>query len=93
MSRAKQHSKPVNPDQLRNDRLGTLVCELCEQFSSAKSWEKLVNDFRGPSYLFPDLDTVDHPAAELLRQWRDHGVPAETEGPNWTPEQRDECIR
>ena len=56
------------------------------------SWETFVNEFRGPSYLSPELDNVDHPAATLLRMWRDEGVPAETSIPEWTLEQKDSCV-
>ena len=47
---------------------------------------------RWDARLAQDLDNVDHPAAELLRHWRDHGVPAETTSPPWTVEQRDTCV-
>ena len=52
-----------------------------------------VKQFRGPSYLSSEPDHIDHPAAELLRQWRDQGVPADSDSPPWTVEQKDECIR
>ena len=48
---------------MRNDRLGTLVRELCTAFDKAGSWESFVKDFRGPSYLSDELDDIDHPAA------------------------------
>ena len=51
--------------QLRNDRLGALVTNLCADLSSSANWETFVNRFRGPSYLSPDLDNIDHPAAAL----------------------------
>ena len=65
---------------------------MCNRFTEASSWEEFVQEFRGPSYLAQDLDDIDHPAAELLRHWRDEGVPAETTSPAWTPEQRDACV-
>ena len=69
----------INTKQLRNDRLGTLVKSLCDRYYDAGcSWEDFVNEFRGPSYLSPELEQVDHPAMPLLRQWRDKGVPAQT---------------
>ena len=67
--------------------------QLCEQFTSAESWEAFVSNFRGPSYLSQDLDDLDHDAAALLRQWRDEGVPAVSSADPWTLEQKDECIR
>ena len=62
-------------------------------FARADSWESFVNEFRGPSYLSSGLDDCEHPAADLLRLWRDHGVPAETDSPPWTDQQKDESIR
>ena len=86
-SSANTSSNFVDTAQLRNDRLGTLVRNLCKRFTEALSWEEFVQEFRGLSYLARDLDDIDHPAAELLRHWRDNGVPAETTSPAWTPEQ------
>ena len=86
-------TRRVDTTQIRNDRLGTLVRKLCESFSHHDSWESFVTAFRGPSYLSSELDNIDHPAAELLRQWRDHGVPAECDSPPWTKAQKDECIQ
>ncbi len=88
----KATSPPVNTTQLRNDRLGTLVRDLTCAFLKAGSWEEFVNDFRGPSYLSPELENVDHAAAELLRYWRDEGVPAETTQTPWTNDQKDHSI-
>ena len=84
---------PIDTLQIRNDRLGTLVRELAVAYTEAPSWESFVHEFRGRSYLSPELDNIDHPAAELLREWRDHGVPANTESLPWTEAQKDECIR
>ena len=40
----------------------------------------------------PGLDDIDHPAAELLREWRDNGVPANTTSDPWTAEELDSCV-
>ena len=69
-------SPPVDTLKLRNDRLGTLVRTLTAAFANSPSWEDFIHDTRGPSYLATELDELNHPAAELLRYWRDHGVPA-----------------
>ena len=63
------------------------------RFSSAESWEKFISDFRGPSYLSPELEDLDHPVTPLLAHWRDNGVPAESSSEPWTLEQKDMCIR
>ena len=79
--------------KLRNDRLGTLVRNLTHAYSTASSWEDFVKGFQGRSYLSQNLDDIDHPAVELLRKWRDEGVPAETDFEPWTEDQKDECVR
>jgi hypothetical protein len=96
LSRPKPNSAPVttvNTLNMRNDRLGKLVQNLSSEFASAASWEDFVTQFRGRSYLSPDLQDLDHPAAELLRQWRDEGVPVNSTSPPWTDDQKDLCIR
>ena len=93
MSRAKPSSTRFDTRSLRNDRLGTLVSELCSKYEQAESWESFVDEFRGPSYLSSEIDDLPHPAAPLLRQWRDEGIPARSSGPRWTVEQRDDCVQ
>ena len=89
-----KHTKPVvSTHQLYNDRLGRLVGQLCHDFQNAESWEAFVNNFRGRSYLSPNLDQVDHPAVDLLKTWRDQGVPAMTSSPPWSKDQLDACIQ
>ena len=78
---------------MRNDRLGTLVRDLCSAFDKADSWETFVSAFRGPSYLADNIDDVDHPAKDLLRLWRDSGVPANTDTEPWSLAQKDACIQ
>ena len=53
----------TSPFKLRNDRLGTLTHELVRDFESAQSWDEFVSDFRGRSYLAPDLEHLPHPAS------------------------------
>ena len=91
-ARAKPNSVPFDTSRLRNDRLGTLVRELCANFYEAPSWETFVSTFRGPSYLAEALNDVAHPAAALLREWRDEGVPVHTSSLPWTDKQKDDCI-
>ena len=89
-----KHTKPVvSTRQLYNDRLGRLVAQLSHDFQNAESWEAFVNQFRGRSYLSPNLDQVDHPAVDLLKTWRDEGVPANTSSPPWSLDQLDACIQ
>ena len=91
-ARAKSNSVSFDTTRLRNDRLGTLVRELCANFLEAPSWEEFVSNFRGPSYLAEALNDSTHPAAELLQRWRDEGVPVNTSSLPWTDKQKDECI-
>ena len=58
----------------------------------ASSWEEFVGSFRGPSYLPPLVDKLDHPVAALLSKWRDIGVPVHTTVESWTAEQKDKGI-
>ena len=88
-STPKRSSFAVDTLKLRNDRLGTLVRDLTSKFLAADSWESFVNEFRGRSYLSPKLDGVEHPAAPLLREWRDNGVPVLTSDEPWTDELKD----
>ena len=78
---------------LRNDRLGTLVRQLCEQYNTSPSWEEFVASFRGPSYLSSELDKLTHPAAAVLRQWKEEGVPVHTDSLPWTDKQKDDCVQ
>jgi hypothetical protein len=59
---------------------------------AASSWEEFVTQFQGRSYLSPDLDNVNHPAAELLREWRDKGAPFNTTSKPWTAEELDSFV-
>ena len=52
-----------------------------------------MHDFRGRSYLSPTVETINHPTAQLLRQWRYEGVPASTTNPAWTLDQKDHCVQ
>jgi len=79
-------SPAVNTRQLRTDRLGTLVSELTAALDASPSWEDFVTTFRGRSYLSPELEEVDHPATELLREWREQGVPVHTTSEPWNAE-------
>ena len=91
---AKKIKRPpaASPLLLRNDRLGTLVRRLSVGLAAAASWDRFVTGFRGRSYLSSDLETVDHPAAPLLIEWRDNGVPALTSSDPWPLEARDSYV-
>ena len=90
--RTKGTSLRVDTKRMRNDRLGTLVSELASLLHTADSWEEFARDFQGRSYLAEGLDSVDHPAAPLLRRWRDEGVPVLSSAEPWTAEQKDAAV-
>ena len=81
--------KPVSTKAIRKDRLGTLVQNLATAYDESSSWETFVTAFRGRSYLAPNVEQVQHPAAELLAKWRDEGVPALTSSEPWPTEDLD----
>jgi len=74
------------------DRLGTLVASLTDKFHAAPSWEAFVRDIQGSSYLSSRLDNLQHPAADLLKQMRDEGVPVPMDTSSWTPKHKDDCV-
>ena len=92
-SASKQTSPSFDTKSLYNDRLGRLVSSLCSDLQGASSWEAFVNDFRGRSYLAPDLEKLDHPAADLLKEWRDKGVPVNTTSTTWSQDQLNQCVQ
>ena len=90
--RNKSNIKTVNPYHLRNDRLGTLASSLANDLEAAGSWSSFVHSFRGRSYLSEELDHLSHPAAILLREWRDQGVPVKTSAEPWSFDNKDSCV-
>ena len=89
---SKPSSAPIDTKTMREDRLGTLVNKLIASYKSAGSWETFVNEFRGHSYLSDDIQDLPHPAAPILRTWRDRGVPVQMSTEPWTLEQKDEAV-
>ena len=69
-----------------------LVKQLCIALEEASSWEDFVETRRGRSYLSTEIDSIKHPAKELLRHWREHGVPVNSTSPPWTDDQKETCI-
>ena len=92
VTRTKTTSVRFDTRQLRNDRLGTLVSELTSAFSNAESWEALATSFRGCSCLSDKIDDLDHPAKDLLRRWREEGIPVLSSSAPWTAEQKDAAV-
>ena len=82
---AKKLKRPpmASPLLLRNDHLGTLVRRLSVDLVAVATWDRFVTGFRGRSYLSTELEMLDHPAATLMIEWRDNGVPALTSSDPW----------
>ena len=91
-SSSKPSSAKIDAKQLRQDRLGALVSQLVVSLKSAASWEEFVEAFRGHSYLADDLQDLPHPAAPILQDWQESGVPAHTKTEPWSLEQKDEAV-
>ena len=66
--------------------------ELMHDLAAADSWGGFVSEFRGPSYLSPELEQVDHPVVPVLLEWGDHGVPALTSSDLWSLETLDSFV-
>lgn len=92
LKRSSSSVNKINPYELRTDRLGTLVRSLARDLDASGSWTNFVENFRGRPYLAEELDGVDHPAANLLREWRDNGVPVLTSSEPWSQELKDSHV-
>jgi len=88
----KRTSPGDGPHPALRDRLGTLVASLTDKFHAVPSWEAFVRDIQGSSYLSSRLDNLQHPAADLLKQMQDEGVPVPMETSSWTPKHKDDCV-
>ena len=51
-----------------------------------------MRDIQGSSYLSSRLDNLQHPAADLLKQMRDEGVPVPMDTSSWTSKHKDDCV-
>jgi hypothetical protein len=92
LKRSSSSVNKTNPFELHTDRLGTLVRALTRDLDAAGSWTDFVENFRGRPYLADKLDGVEHPAADLLREWRDNGVPVLTSSEPWSDDLKDSHV-
>lgn len=78
---------PTNPALLDikfdKDKLGTLVHSLSTKLAASASWEAFATQARGRPHLSEEIHLLDHPAAPLLAQFRDQGVPVVLDDPEW----------
>ena len=79
-------TKPLKstPLLVLSDELGKLIEEATTRLSSSATFEDFVRQTQGPSDLHSNVEHLDHPAADLLKQYRDRGVPMETTTDPWT---------
>ena len=89
-SRATSTAKPHLDETLYADKLGKLVRQSVQRFSTCESWSAFVEDSRGRPYLAETVKDIPHPAAAFLDDLRQHGVPAKANDPEWTPKERDD---
>ena len=74
-------SYPVQHDELappviQHDELDDLIQASVMQFLSSAGWTQFVESARDPkSDWADDIDSLDHPAAELLSYYKEAGVP------------------
>ena len=79
-------------DQIRQDRLGTLVTSLAQSLSEAASWHDFVKSRQGTPLLASKIASIPHAAAQHLSNLHEHGVPARTSGKPWSQEHLDACM-
>ena len=65
------------------DKLGTLVHSLSAKLAASSSWDSFAKQVRGRPHLSEEIHRLNHPAASLLAQFRDHGVPVVLNEPDW----------
>jgi hypothetical protein len=79
-----QEKKRKAAYDLLNDQLGKLVTDAVHTLRNSSSWEEFVHAYRGPSLLSEAVAHLPHPAATLLNDIRENGVPVNVAGEEWT---------
>ena len=70
-----QHDE-LAPPVIQHDKLNDLIQASVLQFLSSDDWSQFVESARDPkSDWANDIDSLDHPAAELLSYYKEAGVP------------------
>ena len=57
------------------------------------SWDKFVNQVRGPSYLANNLEHIPHWASTYLQTLKDQGTEVNMDDPPWTSECLASCTK
>ena len=79
-------------NQIRQDRLGTLVNSLAQSLSEAASRHDFFKSRQGTPLLASKIASIPHAAAQHLSDLREHGVPARTLGEPWTQAHLNACM-
>ena len=87
------YNNPPSTSTIVQDRLGMYVDLYRLQLASSESWSAFATAVRGRSTLSENLESFPHPAAPLLCEMRDLGVPVQCFGPEWSAERLEECLR
>ena len=86
------YNNPSTKSTLVQDRLGAYVDLYRLQLASSESWSAFALQVHGRSTLSEHLEIFPHPAAPLLCEMRDLGVPVQCFGPEWSAERLAECL-
>ena len=74
------------------DRLGMCVNKFSRFMEQASTWAEFVSLARGEALFSEKLDSLPHPAREMLVEMRDEGVPVQLMGPKWTKADREKVV-
>lgn len=66
---------------IREDKLGKLVLQSINRYLSSSSWIQFARESRNREHIRTTVNTIPHPAAELLGRYQREGVPVEVELP------------
>lgn len=85
---------PIRTDVAHNhDRLDALIVKAVASYEAADSWSEFVRSTRGRGDLHPDVGSLPHPAAHLLKRFQRSGTPAIMKTSNWSTERIQAAIK
>lgn len=93
-SSSTQVSNTKAPTQklILSDELGKSIHASVTLMEASNSFEDFVRSSQGPSDLHEDVEHLDHPAAHLLAQYKEQGVPFETTTEQWSQERLSQAL-
>ena len=74
------------------DQLGMCVNKFSALLAQATTWQEFVSLARGEPLFSEKLDSLPHPARDMLVEMRDEGVPVQLQGPKWTKADRAKVV-